>query len=145
MNAYIFPTALLFCSVVFTESAKTKIVAIFHKVLCENQEPKMIAIFNCHVNLTTSNVSGLYVEFKLAQDVTNVNGLYILAIEHGNKFINYTAQEMNYCEALHVIHGQYLTQMVAVGLRRVSNFPLDCPFKKHQLGSLTTLGQVDRK
>ncbi|XP_030556141.1 uncharacterized protein LOC115759359 [Drosophila novamexicana] len=102
----------------------------FSKVLCEIQDPKIMETFNCQIKQTSKNLSGIYAKFKLLQDVTNVNGFYSLAIKHVNKFINYTAQEMNYCEALHMVHKQYLTQMVAVGLRRVSNFPLDCSFKK---------------
>nr|XP_002051233.2 uncharacterized protein LOC6628810 [Drosophila virilis] len=89
--------------------------------------------FKCHINQTSKKLSSIYTEFKLLQDLTHVTGFYSLAIKHGNKFINYTAQEMNYCEALHMVHKQHLTQMVAVGLRRVSNFPLDCPFKKDNL------------
>ncbi|XP_051859220.1 uncharacterized protein LOC127565311 [Drosophila albomicans] len=60
-----------------------------------------------------------------------MNGHYIVGVEYNKKFINYLSIDMDYCAALHMAYNQNLLQLVLVGLRSVSNFPLNCPLKKN--------------
>ncbi|KAH8415110.1 hypothetical protein KR215_003648, partial [Drosophila sulfurigaster] len=103
----------------------------FSKFECVNQWPEILQI-KCHINRTSRNISALYGEFKFWEDVNNIKGNYLVGVEYNKNFINYTAVELDYCAALHTAYSQTLLQVVAVGLRSVSNFPHSCPFKKNK-------------
>ncbi|KAH8273893.1 hypothetical protein KR044_002955, partial [Drosophila immigrans] len=102
----------------------------FTKLECVNQWPEIFQI-KCHINRTSKNISAIYGEGILSEDMANVNGNYLVGVEYNNKFLNYTSVDLDYCAALQMVHSQSLIQLVTVGLRSVSNFPLNCPFKKN--------------
>lgn len=112
-----------------------KLIAYFTKLKCVNQWPELVKI-NCHVNQTDKNISALYAETIFTEDIQNLNGTYTIAIERGGKFVTYTTLELNYCTALHLVHSQSLIQILFSEIRRVSNFPMDCPLKKVKIFSL---------
>ncbi|EDV94081.1 GH25133, partial [Drosophila grimshawi] len=107
------------------------IIAEFTKIECENQNPTIMQTLNCQINKTASNLSSFHMKAVSAEDLTNLDGLYILAIKRGNSYFNHTSIKMNYCEALHKSYREFTIKMVFEGLRHVSNFPVDCPFKKN--------------
>lgn len=69
-------------------------------------------------------------EFILFEDIFATNGIFTLFIKHGNKSIKYDTQNIDYCTVLGNFHSQYMFQMLIAGVRRLSNIPLNCPFKK---------------
>ncbi|XP_034473937.1 uncharacterized protein LOC117781295 [Drosophila innubila] len=108
-----------------------KIVADFIKIKCVNQWPELVQL-NCHINRTDKNISALYADIIFSEDIQNLNGIYNVAVERDQKFVDYTTLELDYCTALHLVHSQSLIQIISSGLRRVSNFPLSCPLKKNK-------------
>ncbi|KAH8273896.1 hypothetical protein KR044_002956, partial [Drosophila immigrans] len=104
----------------------------FTKLECVNKWPEILQI-KCHINRTSKNISAVYGELIFSEEIKNMNGNYLLGVEYNNKFINYTSVDLDYCAALQMVHSQSLIQLVFVGMRRVSNFPLNCPLKKNQL------------
>lgn len=101
----------------------------FTKVECITQLPEILQV-NCSINRTLNNVSALFVDFKLSQDVYSSNGTFSLFFKHGNNSIKYDTQNIDYCTVLANIQNQYLFQMIISGIRKISNIPLSCPFKK---------------
>lgn len=101
----------------------------FTKVECVTQLPEVLQV-NCSINRTPNNVSALLVDFKLSQDVYSSNGIFSLFVKHGNNSIKYDTQNIDYCTVLANFHDQYLFQMITSGIRKISNIPLSCPFKK---------------
>lgn len=104
-------------------------MAEFTKVECISQLPEIVQI-NCTINRTFENISALYVEFILFQDIYAANGIFTLFFKHGNKSIKYDTQNIDYCSVLGNFHNQYFFRMFIAGVRRISNIPLKCPFKK---------------
>ncbi|KAH8378146.1 hypothetical protein KR093_009623, partial [Drosophila rubida] len=101
----------------------------FTKIECVNQRPEILHV-KCNINRTSKNISALYGELKFSEEVSNLDGNYFVGVEYNKNFINYTTAKLDYCAALHMAQSQTLIQIVAVGLRSVSNFPHNCPFKK---------------
>ncbi|EDW76083.2 uncharacterized protein Dwil_GK19057 [Drosophila willistoni] len=110
---------------------ETKINAYFTKVECINQWPELMPDLSCYSNSSVNGESGSFsAEFTLAENVKELSGIYIVGIQRGKLITNYTASEMNFCVALETVQNNYLLKMIADELRRVGNFPLQCPFKK---------------
>ncbi|KAH8404828.1 hypothetical protein KR222_004931 [Zaprionus bogoriensis] len=105
--------------------------AEFTKVECITQYPEIIRV-NCTIGTQKyNNRSALYVEVILEEEVKSVNGIYIISFKHDNRFINYTAVELDYCESLHMLQNHPLLQLIVNNIRSVSNTPIQCPFKKN--------------
>ncbi|KAH8398082.1 hypothetical protein KR215_003457, partial [Drosophila sulfurigaster] len=103
--------------------------AYFTKVEFVNQLPEILQISH-YLNRTDENITALYVKFDLREDMDQLNGIFNIKFQHGKNLMNYSTLELNYCEAFQMVHKHYLVRMVFAGLRRVSNLPLKCPFKK---------------
>ncbi|KAH8359516.1 hypothetical protein KR093_007354, partial [Drosophila rubida] len=108
-----------------------KTQAYFTKVDFINKLPDVLQISH-QMNRTAENLTALYVKFQFSEDMGNMHGTFNLKFQHRKNMINYSSLELNYCEAFQMVHKHYMMQMVFTGIRRVSNLPLKCPFKKNQ-------------
>ncbi|EDW88327.1 uncharacterized protein LOC6527525 [Drosophila yakuba] len=108
--------------------------AIMTKIECPTHSPELVQNLSCrlHKKSPNSGSKSYSAEFSLRKDVNDVRGVYVFSFKHGTSLINYTASEMDYCQALAALHSQFLYKMIADELRRVSNFPLHCPFKMNK-------------
>ncbi|KAH8353108.1 hypothetical protein KR084_008988 [Drosophila pseudotakahashii] len=109
--------------------------AYMTQIGCPTFYPEVVKNLSCHLdgNSKDSSSSSSYsVEFALAEDVTDVRGIYVFSLKRGSSIINYTAMELDYCQVLDSMQSQFLLKMIADELRRVSNFPLQCPFKRNK-------------
>lgn len=104
--------------------------AIMTNVECKNYMPESIKNFNCQM-IRTPHKGGLFsAEFISTEDVTNSTGIYSFSVVRGSIATNYLKLEVDYCHDLEAMQTQFLLKLIADELRRVSNFPLQCPFKK---------------
>ncbi|XP_016998308.2 uncharacterized protein [Drosophila takahashii] len=104
-------------------------------ISCPTFFPEVVKNVSCHLggnSKHSGSPSSFSAEFSLAEDVTDVKGIYVFSLKHGPSIINYTAMELDYCEVLDSLQSQFLLKMIADELRRVANFPLQCPFKKNK-------------
>ncbi|KAH8311512.1 hypothetical protein KR044_006672 [Drosophila immigrans] len=107
-----------------------KVEAYFTKAEFVNQFPELLQISH-HINRTAENLSALYVQIEFQENMDHLDGVFNLKFQHGKNMVNYSTLELNYCEAFQMVHRHYLVQMIFAELRRVSNLPLKCPFKKN--------------
>ncbi|XP_016961625.3 uncharacterized protein LOC108032327 [Drosophila biarmipes] len=108
--------------------------AYMTQIKCATYYPEVVQNVSCHLNRTSkgSGSSSYSAEFALSEDVSDVKGNYVFSLKRGSHITNYTALELDYCQVLDSLQSQYLLKMIADELRRVSNFPLQCPFKKNK-------------
>ncbi|XP_037709498.1 uncharacterized protein LOC119546933 [Drosophila subpulchrella] len=107
--------------------------AYMTQIKCPTYYPELVKNASCHLNRTSkdSGSSSYFAEFALSEDVSDVKGIYVFSLKRGAHITNYTAMELDYCQVLDSLQTQFLLKMIADELRRVSNFPLQCPFKKN--------------
>ncbi|KAH8292786.1 hypothetical protein KR054_006175 [Drosophila jambulina] len=104
--------------------------AYFTKIECPNHFPELVTNLSCHLDRSSQFNGTFSAEFALAKDVKDVHGIYIFSIKLGSSINNYTAIELDFCEALLSLQSNFLLKMIADELRKSANFPLMCPFKK---------------
>ncbi|XP_034670246.1 uncharacterized protein LOC117902762 [Drosophila subobscura] len=121
----------LFIWTILMGNVRAKIDAYFTKMDCVNHMPGLMQNVSCRLDRKSHVTSSFSVEFTLANTVKDVNGTYIFGVKRGSTVFNYTTLDINYCEALEALYSNYLLKMIADELRRVTNFPLHCPFKKN--------------
>lgn len=119
----------LLCKFLFLQQ---RIIAEFSKVECIQVAPDYVQ-FNCELIWPSKNISALNINFTFSQDVEDLYGQFNLRFHYGNKIINYTNLEMDFCTILQTVHATRLIQSIAVRLRRASNLPMKCPFKMASL------------
>ncbi|KAH8328705.1 hypothetical protein KR067_013646 [Drosophila pandora] len=103
--------------------------AIMTKVECKNYMPDLMKNTSCQI---THGGGGMFsAEFTLTEDVTNSSGIYSFSLVRGSTITNYLKVDIDCCHDLEAIQTQILLKIIADELRRVSNFPLQCPFKKN--------------
>lgn len=100
--------------------------AIMTKVECKNYMPELMKNTSCQINQGRM----FSAEFTLTEDVTNSSGIYSFSLVRGSTITNYLKLDIDCCHDLEAIQTQFLLKLIADELRRVSNFPLQCPFKK---------------
>jgi len=100
------------------------------QIECPIHSPEYVQNFSCrlHKKSPNSGSKSFSAEFSLRKDVNDVRGAYVFSFKQGKSIINYTAMEIDYCQALSALQSQILFKLIADELRRVSNFPLNCPF-----------------
>ncbi|XP_017067924.1 uncharacterized protein LOC108105720 [Drosophila eugracilis] len=106
--------------------------AYMTQIACPVHSPELVKNVSCHLNRTSLGASSYSAEFSLTEDVSDAKGIYVFSIKRGSTLTNYTAMDIEYCEALASLQKQFLLKMIADELRRVSNFPLQCPFKRNK-------------
>ncbi|XP_043640837.1 uncharacterized protein LOC122611657 [Drosophila teissieri] len=108
--------------------------AIMTKIECPNHSPEIVQNLSCHLHKKSpsSGSKSYSADFSLRNDANDIRGVYVFSFKQGSAIINYTASEMDYCQALAALHSHFLYKMIADELRRVSNFPLQCPFKMNK-------------
>ncbi|KAH8413258.1 hypothetical protein KR009_009272 [Drosophila setifemur] len=109
-----------------------KIDATMTKVECYNHLPEVARNLSCHLNRTSKGFGSFSIQFALTEDVKDATGIYVVSIKRGPSYTNYTAIELDYCQALAALQTHFLLKIVADEIRRTSNFPLKCPFKKNK-------------
>ncbi|KAH8312400.1 hypothetical protein KR044_010535, partial [Drosophila immigrans] len=102
----------------------------FTQLDVEKRLPSLFVV-NYWINRTSENISALYANYHFTEDVYNLSGTTNLKIKYTDKFIDYITLDLDYCKALQMLHGQYVSRIIASGIRSVSNYPLDCPLKKN--------------
>ncbi|KAH8340557.1 hypothetical protein KR059_001197 [Drosophila kikkawai] len=100
---------------------------------CPNYLPELVTNLSCHLDRSSQSNGTFSVNLTLAKDVKDIKGTYIFSIKRGSTINNYTAIEMDYCQALSSLQSNFLLKMIADELRRSANFPLQCPFKMKKL------------
>nr|NP_001027259.1 uncharacterized protein Dmel_CG33644 [Drosophila melanogaster]AAZ66464.1 uncharacterized protein Dmel_CG33644 [Drosophila melanogaster] len=100
------------------------------QIECPIHSPEYVQNFSCrlHKKSPNSGSKSFSAEFSLRKEVNDVRGAYVFSFKQGKSIINYTAMEIDYCQALSALQSQILFKLIADELRRVSNFPLNCPF-----------------
>ncbi|XP_016997899.2 uncharacterized protein [Drosophila takahashii] len=109
-----------------------KMDAYMTNVECLNYVPEILKNVSCHLNQTAQSTSSLYIEFALAQDVRDVESIYILTMKRGSIMTNLTTMKLDLCQLLSSVESQFLLKMVTTQIRRIGNFPLECPFKMNK-------------
>ncbi|XP_017047811.1 uncharacterized protein LOC108092661 [Drosophila ficusphila] len=124
---------LLEVTIIFLNSALAKMDAFFTDIACPTYAPDLVKNVSCCLNppLKGSLSSSYSAQFILTEDVSDAKGKYVVALKRGSSFINYTSLDLDYCQTLLSLQTQFLLKMIADELRRVANFPLQCPFKKN--------------
>ncbi|KAH8395775.1 hypothetical protein KR215_002085, partial [Drosophila sulfurigaster] len=102
----------------------------FTKMRIDNFIPN-IMVLNFWINRTSSNISAIYANFKFAENVYNVTGQFSLNFKYTDKYVNYLTLELDFCKGMQSLYTQYVARILESELRSVSNYPLDCPFKKN--------------
>ncbi|KAH8407769.1 hypothetical protein KR222_004619, partial [Zaprionus bogoriensis] len=105
--------------------------ADFTKFECINQLPEILHI-DCNINRTTDFEPGLFVNFQIVEDISNLNGNFNIFFKYDKKTIKYKTHEMDYCLTFANVHKDRILQVVTAGIRRNSNISLSCPFKKNK-------------
>ncbi|KAH8420787.1 hypothetical protein KR222_005133, partial [Zaprionus bogoriensis] len=106
-------------------------VVEFSKFECTSQFPDIVQI-NCSINRTSANISALFVDFMLFEDIYDANGIFTIFLKHGSSYVKYDTQVIDYCTVLGNLQNQYLFQSIISEIRHISNIPLTCPFKKNK-------------
>ncbi|KAH8364336.1 hypothetical protein KR084_006103 [Drosophila pseudotakahashii] len=106
--------------------------AYMTNVECLNYVPEILKNVSCHLNQTAKSTSSLYIEFALAQDVRDVEGIYILTMQRGSYLTNLTTRKLDYCQMLASVESQFVLKMVTTQIRRIGNLPLECPIKMNK-------------
>ncbi|KAH8273895.1 hypothetical protein KR044_002957, partial [Drosophila immigrans] len=101
----------------------------FSKMNLDIKSPELLAV-NYVINRTSSNISAIYAEFKLSEDVVKLTGTFNLKVKHVEKFFNYITLDLDYCKGLQLLHSNHIMKSIVSELRAVTNYPLDCPLKK---------------
>ncbi|EDV58663.1 uncharacterized protein LOC6542923 [Drosophila erecta] len=104
------------------------------RIDCPIHSQGLVQNFSCrlHRKSPNSGFNSFSAEFFLRKDVSDARGVYLFSFKQGSSIINYTTMETDYCHALSALQSQFLYKMIADELRRVSNFPLHCPFKMNK-------------
>ncbi|XP_016978108.1 uncharacterized protein LOC108043808 [Drosophila rhopaloa] len=125
---------LIWLTITLNSILAQRMEAYMTKIECPNHFPELIKNLSCHLNPSSqhSGSSEYSAEFVLTKDVTNVKGIYVFSLKRGSIITNYTAMEIDYCQALASLQSHFLLKMIADELRRVANFPLQCPFKMNK-------------
>ncbi|KAH8329101.1 hypothetical protein KR074_003855 [Drosophila pseudoananassae] len=103
---------------------------IMTKFECKNYLPDITQNVSCQVN-REHHKSLFSAEFTLTEDVNNSTGIYSFSVIRGSTITNYLKVDIDFCHDLEAIQTQFLLKLIADELRRGSNFPLQCPFKKN--------------
>ncbi|XP_062121380.1 uncharacterized protein LOC133835372 [Drosophila sulfurigaster albostrigata] len=128
---FVLKLVLLFSCTFITQGAKRKTVVYFDKFKIENHNKELLKI-DYQINCTSDNVSTIYANIEIAEDLEYFNGTFNLSIRNGGKYISFGNQDID-CNGMGMIYNHYLIQMIAVSLRSYSNIPLSCPYKKNKL------------
>ncbi|KAH8260227.1 hypothetical protein KR026_006648 [Drosophila bipectinata] len=104
---------------------------IMTTVECKNYLPNLAQNVSCQVNREPHKRGLFSAEFTLTEDVNNSTGIYSFSLIRGSTITNYLKVDVDFCHDLAAIQTQFLLKLIADELRRVSNFPLQCPFKKN--------------
>ncbi|KAH8266602.1 hypothetical protein KR018_002930, partial [Drosophila ironensis] len=101
------------------------------KVECPNYLPDVAKNISCHINRTASGNPSVFAEFSLMSDVNDAKGFYLFTLHRGSFINNRTAVNLDYCQALENLQSDIFIKLMAAEIRRIANFPQNCPFRKN--------------
>ncbi|KAH8404827.1 hypothetical protein KR222_004936, partial [Zaprionus bogoriensis] len=107
------------------------IKAEFTRVDCINFYPEGIQV-NCEISRQSNNITAFNMNFTFTEDICDLRGEFNIMFQHGINVVNYTSFDLDFCKIMQLVHTTRLVQSLATGLRRVSNFPMSCPFKMNK-------------
>ncbi|KAH8378446.1 hypothetical protein KR093_011453, partial [Drosophila rubida] len=103
----------------------------FNEIEIENHLKELMQI-DYQLNWTSKNISTVYVNVMLAEDVMTFNGTLNIRLQNGGKYVNFGNQDFD-CNGMSMVYNHFLFQIIVVSLRAYSNFPLSCPLRKNKL------------
>jgi len=95
-----------------------------------NFAPEIIKNLSCYINKTAESLGLFNAEFAFTQDIGYADGYFFLTTQRSSFLANLTSMKLNYCQIFSSAQSQYMLKMVLNEIRRIGNFPLECPFKK---------------
>ncbi|XP_073841213.1 uncharacterized protein [Musca autumnalis] len=106
-------------------------IAYFTHIDCPAPHTDLIHDYKCSLTKNGDGSPLLNVSFKLKEDTSNVALHFKVKGKMGNKSEEtLLIFDLDVCNALKGSHEHFFLKMVFDELRRVSNFPSECPFKK---------------
>jgi len=95
-----------------------------------NFAPEIIKNLSCYINKTAESLGLFNAEFAFTQDIGYADGYFFLTTQRSSFLANLTSMKLNYCQIFSSAQSQYMLKMVLNEIRRIGNFPLECPFEK---------------
>jgi len=95
-----------------------------------NFASEIVQNLSCYINKTAESLGLFNAEFAFTQDIGYADGYFFLTTQRSSFLANLTSMKLNYCQIFSSAQSQYMLKMVLNEIRRIGNFPLECPFKK---------------